>query len=677
MKHILLFTTTLIMITMASCNNEKSTTPKQDLNLANLDTTTIPGNDFYQYATGGWQKANPIPDEFSRYGSFDQLREENQKQVQSLIDELGKGTYDKDSNAQKVGDLYKIGLDSTKLNSDGAAPLKVYLDMIAGAKDKKEIVRTMAAINKYAGNPFFGFYVGPDDKNSAMNIAHLYQSGLGMGDRDYYLEQDNHAKMIRQAYEKLIRAQFANAGFSEEETNKSATAIMEIETELAATHVTKEVRRQPELNYHMMKTSELNTKVANFHWDTYFEELGAKIDSLNVTQIEPIKKAIALINQKPIEDLKSYLKWKVINSAANYLSDDFVNSNFEFYGKTLSGKKELRARWKRSIDAVNGALGEAVGQLYVEKYFPPEAKERMLALVDNLKLSLGERIANLTWMSDETKTKAKEKLDAFYVKIGYPDKWKDYTSLEIKDDSYLQNIVRASKFAYDDMLKDLNKPVDKSKWFMSPQTVNAYYNPSSNEITFPAGILQPPFFYMHGDDAINYGGIGVVIGHEMTHGFDDQGRKFDKEGNMTDWWTTDDARQFEERAKILIDHFDNITVIDTVKANGTFTLGENIADYGGLQVSYNAFMKTDEGKDTTKKNIGFTPAQRFFLSYATLWAGNIRNAEILRLTKMDPHSLGKWRVNGTLPHIDAWYEAFSVTENDALFLPKEKRASIW
>ena len=374
--------------------------------------------------------------------------------------------------------------------------------------------------------------------------------------------------------------------------------------------------------------------------------------------------------------MKSYLKWIVIRSAANYLSDDFVNAHFEFYGKTMSGSKELRPRWRRSIDAVDGALGEAVGQLYVERYFPAQAKERMLTLVDNLQKSLGERITNLEWMGEETKKKAHEKLNTFIVKIGYPDKWKDYSTLDIKDDSYWENIKRASEYAYKEMIDELGKPVDKTKWYMSPQTVNAYYNPSSNEICFPAGILQPPFFYMDADDAVNYGGIGVVIGHEMTHGFDDQGRKYDKEGNLNEWWTSEDGANFDERAKVLVDYFDNIFVLDTVRANGTFTLGENIADYGGLQVSYNAFLKTKEGQSTQTID-GFTPAQRFFLSYATLWGGNVRDAEILRLTKIDPHSLGKWRVNGALPHIDAWYDAFDIKESNAMYLPKEKRASIW
>lgn len=677
MKRLLFPITVFFIMTTIGCTEQGKTGMTQGLNISDMDTTVSPGESFYQYATGGWQKANPIPDEYARYGSFDKLREENQHQIQALIQELSGQDYENGTNAQKVGDLYSIGMDSVKLNSDGAEPIRPLLQKIADVESKEDIIRVSAQLSKVVSNPFFGFSVGPDDKNSSMNIVHIYQSGIGMGDRDYYLLQNEHSQNLRAAYIKLMETQFQNTGYSEADAKKAAANVMKIETELAGAHVTKEMRRLPELNYHKLLVSELDNQVAPFAWNIYFDELGAAgIDSLNVSQIEPVKAAIAIIEREPIEVLKDYLSWKVINSAANYLSDDFVNANFEFYGRTMSGSKELRPRWKRTIDAVNGAMGEAVGQLYVEKYFPAEAKERMLNLVENLKISLGERISQLEWMSDATKEKAQEKLGTFIVKIGYPDKWKDYSSLEIKDDSYWQNIMRASEFAWEEMMDELGKPVDRTKWYMSPQTVNAYYSPSSNEICFPAGILQPPFFYMDGDDAINYGGIGVVIGHEMTHGFDDQGRKFDKDGNLTDWWTAEDAARFDERAKVLVDFFDNIVVLDTVHANGTFTLGENIADHGGLQVAYHAFQKTDQAKKEEKID-GFTPAQRFFLSYAGLWAGNVRDAEILRLTQIDPHSLGKWRVNGALPHIEAWYEAFGIDSEDPMYVPAEERASIW
>ena len=677
MKRILLPIIVLSVMITTSCTEKKTTQSQDRLDTANMDTTAAPGDSFYQYATGGWQQANPIPDEHARYGSFDKLREDNQLQIQSLIEALGEEENPVGSNAQKVGDLYKMGSDSAKLNQDGAAPILPQLHEIAGAKDKREIIRLMTKLNKQGTSPFFGFAVGADDKNSTMNIVHLYQSGISMGDRDYYLLQDDHSQMLRAAYIKLMETQFGNAGYTGAAAQQAAVNVMRVETELAQSHFTRELRRQPELNYHKMLVRELESQVAPFEWDYYFEEMGAAgIDSLNVSQIEPVKAAIAIIGREPVAVLQDYLSWKVINSAASYLSDDFVHASFEFYGKTLSGSKELRPRWRRSIDAVNGALGEAVGQLYVAKYFPPEAKERMVRLVDNLQVALGERINQLEWMSDETKAKAAEKLGTFIVKIGYPDKWKDYTSLEVTGDSYWQNMIRASEFGYAEMIDELGKPVDRTKWYMSPQTVNAYYNPSSNEICFPAGILQPPFFYMHGDDAINYGGIGVVIGHEMTHGFDDQGRKFDKEGNMTDWWTAGDAALFEERAEVLVDYFDNIVVLDTVHANGTFTLGENIADHGGLQVSYHAFLQTGAAEGAEMID-GFSPSQRFFLSYANLWAGNVRDAEILRLTKVDPHSLGRWRVDAALPHIDAWYETFEIQPTDPMYLPKEERASIW
>lgn len=660
-----------------SCTSKTTEHTDKGLKLTNMDTSAVAGDDFYKYATGGWQSANPIPDDHSRYGTFDQLRENNQEQVQGLIEELSVEDHEQGTNAQKVGDLYSMGIDSITLNGDGYKPILPVLEEIDAVSTKKDVVKLMAEISKYAATPFFGFYVGADNKNSTMNILHLYQSGIGMGEREYYLEQNDKSEHLRQEYVKMIKTQFQNIGYSEADATKAAEGTMKIETELAKSHITKEMRRIPEMNYHKLRRDELESKVAPFDWDYYFELIGAdEIDTLNVSQIDPIKAAIKIIDSESIDNIKSYLKWITVRSAANYLSDDFVNAHFEFYGKTMSGSKELRSRWRRSIDAVNGSLGEAVGQLYVERYFPAEDKERMLTLVNNLKESLGERINNLEWMSEETKEKAHEKLGTFIVKIGYPDKWKDYSTLEVKDDSYWANIKRASEFQYREMIDELGKPVDRTKWYMSPQTVNAYYSPSSNEICFPAGILQPPFFYMDADDALNYGGIGVVIGHEMTHGFDDQGRKFDKEGNLNDWWTAEDAESFDERAQVLVDHFDNIVVLDTVRANGTFTLGENIADHGGLQVSYNAYLKTKEAQ-SGKTIDGFTPAQRFFLSYATLWAGNVRDAEILRLTKIDPHSLGKWRVNGALPHIDAWYDAFDVNETNELYLPKEERASIW
>lgn len=645
--------------------------------IANLDTTANPGNSFYQYATGGWAKANPIKDEYARYGAFDQLAEKNQEQIKNLIEDLGKTEHKQGSPEQKIGDLFAMGMDSVKLNTEGMTPMKTQLENINKAASTTDIIRLTGELRKYASSPFFGLYVGADEKNSSMNILQLYQGGLGLGERDYYVAQDSTSIALRKGYHNLIKNQFVNSGYSEADALKAADAVLKIETALAKDHFKKEDTRKPELNYHKVKVEDLNKSVANFDWTAFLDAAGAKgATELNVAQIKPVATAVKLIQSLPVEESKAYLSWCVIDAAAPYLSDNFVNANFDFYGKQLSGRKVLQPRWKRAVNTVDGALSEAVGQMYVAKYFPAEAKERMLKMVHNLQETLGERINNLTWMSNETKVKAQEKLNAFIVKIGYPDKWKDYSTLDIKKDSYWANIVRAGEFDYKEMINKIGKPVDKSEWHMPPQMVNAYYNPTTNEICFPAGILQPPFFYLDADDAVNYGAIGVVIGHEMSHGFDDQGSQYDKDGNLANWWTEADSKKFTERAQVLVQHFDHIEVMPDIFANGEFTLGENIGDFGGLQISYNAFEKTEEAKKGVEID-GFTPQQRFFLSYAGVWAGNIRDEEILRRTKTDPHSLGKWRVDGTLPHINAWYEAFGITESDSLYIPKEKRADIW
>ena len=669
----------LASLSLTSCGDKKQAKEAVQYDINNLDTSAKPGDDFHQFSTGGWAANNPMSDEYSRYGSFDQLRERNQEQIKSLIEELGKSEHAQGSTGQKIGDLYAIGMDSAKLNADGAAPILQDLEEIKNAKTQEDIVKLVGKIRQYATSPFFGFGVGADQKNSDMNIVMIAQGGLGMGDRDYYLKDDSTSVALREGYHRLIKTQFAQInGALDAETTKIADAILKLETEIAKAHVAKEERRIPEKNYNKMKVSELNSKVASFAWDTFFTAAGVevKFEEINARQIAPVRRAIQLISSTPMDDVKAYLAWCVINSSASYLSDGFADANFDFYGKEMSGKKENQPRWKRVVNSVDGSLSEAVGQMYVEKYFPAEAKERMVELVKNLQVTLGERINNLTWMGDETKAKAQAKLNTFHVKIGYPDTWIDYSPLEIKKDSYWANIVRASQFEYKEMLKDINQPVNKEKWLMPPQMVNAYYMPTTNEICFPAGILQAPFFYLDGDDAVNYGAIGVVIGHEMSHGFDDQGSKYDKDGNLVDWWTADDKARFDERAKVLVDHFDAIEVLPGLNANGTFTLGENIGDFGGVQIAYNAFEKTAQAKEGQEVE-GYTPEQRFFLSYGALWAGHIRDAEIRRLTQIDPHSLGKWRINGTLPHIDAWYKAFDVKEGDELYLPKEKRADIW
>ncbi|WP_044164986.1 M13 family metallopeptidase [Bacteroides reticulotermitis] len=659
------------------CNSKKDAALVSGIDLANLDTT-VRGTSFYEYACGGWIKNHPLTDEYSRYGSFDMLAENNQKQLRSLIEELAaKKDNAAGSVAQKVGDLYNLAMDSVKLNQDGATPIKAELEQLAAIKDKSAIYPAVAELYKKGIHPFLGIYVGADDMNSSMNIVHAYQGGLGMGERDYYLENDDHTKEIRAKYQEHVAKMFLLAGFDEAAAQKAVKGIMNIENRLAKASRTQVALRDPHANYNKKKIEELKAEFASFDWDVFFNTAGLNnLKEVNVSQPEFVKEVSDIINTVALDDQIAYLQWNLIDNAASFLSDAFVAQNFDFYGKTMSGTQEQKPRWKRAVSTVDGSLGEAVGQMYVEKYFPAAAKERMVALVKNLQTSLGERIQNLSWMSDATKVKAQEKLATFHVKIGYPDKWKDYTSLDIQKDSYWANIERANLWEYKEMIAKVGKPVDKDEWLMTPQTVNAYYNPTTNEICFPAGILQYPFFDMNADDAFNYGAIGVVIGHEMTHGFDDQGRQYDKDGNLKDWWTEEDAKKFEARTAVMAHFFDSIQVAPGVHANGELTLGENIADHGGLQVSFQAFKKATAAKPLAAID-GFTPEQRFFLSYANVWAGNIRPEEILRLTKLDPHSLGKWRVDGALPHIGAWYEAFQITDKDPLYLPVEKRVSIW
>ena len=656
--------------------------PGAEKNLAidpsNMDTTVACGEDFYEYACGGWIKKNPLKPEYARYGSFDVLAENNQKQMRELIDELEKAENEPGSVAQKVGDLYKMGLDSVRLNKEGVSPISEALKNIASLDDKAAFASLVAQMHKEGSSPFFQLYVGADEKNSSMNIVNLYQGGMSMGDRDYYLSEDSANIKIRDAYKKYINKLFTLAGYSAEKAAVAEKNVMNIETALAKVAFSREETRNPLKNYNKMPMTDFLKQMNGFDWKSYFSALGLdSLNEINPNQLPFIKGMDALVGGLTSEEIRDYLIFKQINTASSYLSDDFVQARFDFYGKVLSGQQELKPRWKRSLSVTDGALGEALGEMYVAKYFPPEAKERMLKLVENLRISLGEHIDSLEWMSAETKAKAKEKLAAFYVKIGYPDKWRDYSGLTIDPKkSYWDNVREAAIFESDYMLSDVNKPVDKTRWLMSPQTVNAYYNPTTNEICFPAGILQPPFFYMDADDAVNYGGIGVVIGHEMTHGFDDQGRQYDKDGNLKDWWTAEDAKQFNLRADKLADQYSSIIVLDTVHANGRFTLGENIADHGGLRVSYTAFKNATKGQDL-KPIDGFTPDQRFYLAYAGLWAQNIRDEEILRLTKIDPHSLGKWRVNAALRNLESFFQAFGITEKDPMYMKPEDRVTIW
>ena len=667
----------LALAVAAGCDSKKEAVMTSGIDLTNLDTTAVQGADFYQYACGGWMKKHPLTNEYSRFGSFDMLAENNREQLKGLIVDIAAGQNAQGTIGQKIGDIYNLAMDSVKLNADGVTPIQADLEKIASVKDKSEIVPLMAELAHSGVFPYFSFYVGADIMDSKSNLFQLYQGGISLGEREYYLDNDDVTTNIRNKYKEHIVKMFQLAGFDEAAAKKKMEAVMDIETRIAKASFSAVEQRNPAANYHKMSLDELKKEIPGIDWDAFLNGIGVKgVTELSVSQVDPIKEVEKIINSLPVENQIAYMQWSLIDRAAGYLSDDLVAQNFDFYGKTLSGKQTNQPRWKRAVSTVNGVLGEAVGQMYVEKYFPAAAKERMVQLVKNLQTALGERIRNLEWMGDSTKIKAIEKLNSFYVKVGYPDKWRDYTGLNIEKDSYWANVKRATEFELDYMLSKAGKPVDRDEWGMTPQTVNAYYNPTTNEICFPAGILQYPFFDMNADDAFNYGAIGVVIGHEMTHGFDDQGRQFDKDGNLKDWWTAEDAKRFEERAQVMVNFFDSIQVLPGLNANGSLTLGENIADHGGLQVSFQAFKNATKDAPLPVED-GFTPEQRFFLSYAGVWAGNIRDEQIRLQTKSDPHSLGRWRVNGALPQIGAWYDAFGIKEGDPMYLAPEKRVSIW
>ena len=662
---------------LTGCAQDKEA-GKPAIDLANFDNTTSPSEDFYQYACGGWMEANPLTPEYARYGIFDQLEKENQEKLKVLIEELGSKPQAEGSVGAKIQMMYNMGLDSLKRNADGAAPVAGQLEAIKAVSDMKELSAMVGKMHVESSSPFFGFYIGADEKNSTMNLLQFYQGGISMSDRDYYLLDDESTVKIRNAYREYVNRLFTLAGYSEQEAAEATEAVISLETEIAKVSVDRATLRDVHKNYNKMTVKEFTSRFDFIDWEIFFKETGiCKSQELNAGQIPFFEGLTKVLKKTSLDDQKDYLAFKLLNAASNYLSDDFVNANFDFYGRALQGKEELQPRWKSALAVVNRSLAEAFGQMYVEKYFPASSKEKMLEMVANLQTALGERIADLEWMSDETKAKAQEKLGTFIVKVGYPDKWKDYSSLEIKNDSYWANICRANVFAHKDMMEDEGQPVDRTEWAMSPQTVNAYYNPTTNEICFPAAILQPPFFNAEADDAVNYGGIGVVIGHEMTHGFDDQGRNYDKDGNLSAWWTEEDAEKFNERAKVLVEQYDRIIVLDSLHADGSYTLGENIADQGGLLVSHQAYMNTLKGKETPADIDGFTHNQRFYIGYANLWAQNLRPQEIMRRTKTDVHSLVKWRVNAALKNIDDFYTAFDIKEGDAMYLSPEERINIW
>ena len=677
MKTKTLATWAMAALATVACTNNK--TMESGIKLENLDTTAVAGDDFFRYACGGWMDSHPLTDEYSRFGSFDKLAEDNREQLRTLITGIAEAENAPGTVAQKIGDLYNMAMDSTARNERGIAPIQPVMDRIAALKKNSEVMPLVAELSRQGMGGFFHVYIDADIMNSKQNLVQLYQGGISLGEKEYYLDTDEATTAIREAFKKHIVNMFKLAGFDEAAATKKMEAVMKIETALADKSFSATEQRNPAANYHKMTMEELKAQFPGIDWENYFSILGINgLQELSVSQLEPIQEVARIVNEEPVENLIAYLQWHLLDGSANELSDAFADESFDFYGRTLSGRKEQQPRWKRAVGVVNGVLGEAVGQMYVEKYFPAEAKERMLTLVKNLQVALGQRIDAQDWMSDDTKKRAHEKLNSFIVKVGYPDKWKDYTGLVIDPaKTYSENLMAANEFFWNDMIaRKYGKPVDNTEWHMTPQTVNAYYNPTTNEICFPAGILQYPFFDMNADDAFNYGAIGVVIGHEMTHGFDDQGRQFDKEGNLSDWWAPGDGDKFKAKTQVLVDHFNAIEVLPGLQANGELTLGENIADHGGIMVAYQAFKNATKDAPLPVKD-GFTPEQRFFLAYSAVWAGNIRDEQIRVYTKSDPHSLGRWRVNGTLPHIDAWYEAFDITPEHKLYIPAEKRAQVW
>lgn len=655
---------------------------KSGLDIKNLDKSVRPQEDFYQFATGGWQKLNPLPAAYSRFGSFDQLQEDNNKRINSILDELKKKkSYPKGSLEQKLSDFYKLALDVDSRNKAGIAPVKPLLDRIETAKTVDELRKIQVESAPFDYGLPYGYGFGADEKNVTMNILNLMQGGLTLGQRDYYVNSDSATVAIREAFKKHIARMFKLYGFSDAQAEAKANNIFRSETALALISKSNTELRDPQANYNKMTLKEFKEKYPNLNFEALANAEGIKSADLQeviVGQPKFFEGVNAIAGLQTAEELKAAMEWDVIMSSASYLTDEIREANFDFFGRTISGRKEEYPLWKRATNQVQAQMGEALGRIYCKRYFPESSKKIMESLIKNLQISLGQRIDAQDWMSAETKANAHKKLDKFYVKVGYPNKWKDYSALTIDPSkSFYENVLACRKFANDyEIEHKAGKPVDKDEWFMTPQTVNAYYNPTTNEICFPAGILQYPFFDPKADEAFNYGAIGVVIGHEMTHGFDDQGRQYDADGNLKDWWTAEDAKGFENRAKLYAQFFDSIQVLPGLHANGEFTLGENLADHGGLMVSFNAFKEAT--KDHPLKNAdGFTPEQRFFIAYAGVWGQNITEQEIRNRVKRDPHALGEWRVNGALPHIQAFYDAFGIKKGDKMYLPEDQRLQLW
>lgn len=671
----------MMVMTSISLMASAQTSLGSGLDVSDFDKTVRPGDDFYTYACGGWMKKNPLPAAYSRYGSFDQLQETNDKRINGILSELLDNSYTEGTIEQKLSDLYKLAMDSVRRNQEGVAPVMPLIKRLEAAKTNAQLLAIQLELAPTGEQEFFYAGFGADDKNATQNILTVRQGGLSLGQKEYYLDNDKATADIRKAFKKHIVSMFQLFGFSKDAATKKMQNIMKVETALAKVSKSRTELRDPEANYNKMTLQEFQTKYPNLPLEKVQNAMGVDskyLQEMVVGQPAFLEGANLLVGSIKPAEYRDVIEWSIIDGAANYLSDATVAESFDFEGRIFSGRQENHPLWKRSTAQVERMMGEALGKIYSEKYFPESSKQRMTMLVKNLQIALGERIAAQDWMNDSTKVNALLKLNTFYVKIGYPDKWTDMSSLKIDPKkSYYENIQACHKFwnAWD-IEHRAGKPVDRDDWFMNPQTVNAYYNPTTNEICFPAGILQYPFFDPAADDAFNYGAIGVVIGHEMTHGFDDQGRRFDKDGNMQDWWTEGDAKNFTSRTDEYADFFSKIDVLPDLKANGRLTLGENLADHGGLQVAFAAYKNATKYAPLGEID-GLTADQRFFHAYAGVWAGNINEAEIRKRTKSDPHSLGRWRVNGALPHVKAWYDAFGVKEGDKMYIPESERLQLW
>ncbi|HSV87561.1 MAG TPA: M13 family metallopeptidase [Bacteroidales bacterium] len=645
---------------------------------SNMDFSVNPGDDFFRFVNGGWLVANPIPDEYSRYGAFEQLRKANDQQLQALIEQI---SADQDaqpgSNRQKIRDFFNSAIDTVSIEEQGLTPLLPKIQRINNLTNSDELASTLAFFHLHGIRPLFSIFASQDRKNAEMNIANLAQGGLGMTDRDYYFLNDPRSIEIRTAYETMIETIFGLAGYDENKAAAARKTIMAIETRLAKASMDRVTRRDPHATYHKKPITQLTQIAPSFNWKLYFDELGITIEELNVSQPKFFSEVDKLLQEYNLDAWKTYLTWNLLRTSAPFLSSDFEKASFEFYGRVMTGRIAEQERWRRALSWLNSAMGEAVGQEYVAVHFPPEAKERMIDLVEHLRKAFSKQIDQLTWMSDTTKAQSQKKLASMNVKIGYPDKWIDYSTMNISIQPFVINMFEGNRFNTRRNLDRIGRPVDRDEWFMSPQTVNAYYSASLNEIVFPAGILQPPFFYLDGDDAVNFGAIGMVIGHEIIHGFDDQGRKFDAEGNLRDWWTPEDAQNFKKLSQVLVDQFNNYVMLDTLTINGQLSLGENIADLGGLTIAFNGLQS--KLAETGRPDLidGFTPEQRFFISYAQIWRNNVRDQELRRQINEGPHSPGEARVNGPVYNMESFYQAFDIQPGTARFIKPEHRAQIW